>query len=47
MGHRFLGGKVEFSNPSDYEEVLLKEFVIADAAEKEKYDYRADQSIEN
>ena len=25
MGHRFLGGKVEFSNPSDYEDVLMKQ----------------------
>jgi glycyl-tRNA synthetase beta chain len=30
MGHRFLGGRVEFSNPSAYEEVMKKEFVIAD-----------------
>ena len=39
MGHRFLGGRVEFTNPSDYEEVLLKQFVIVDPAKKEKYDY--------
>lgn len=30
MGHRFLGGRVVFSNPSAYEEVMQKEFVIAD-----------------
>ncbi|MBB6445993.1 glycine--tRNA ligase subunit beta [Bacillus benzoevorans] len=35
MGHRFLGGRVEFTNPSDYEEVLLNAFVIADPQKRQ------------
>ena len=34
MGHRFLGGKVQFSDPSDYEEVLLEQFVIVDPVKR-------------
>ena len=32
----FLGGEYDLSNPSDYEEVLLEQFVIADPDKREK-----------
>lgn len=34
LGHRFLGKKVTFAKPSDYEEQLKKEFVIASPIER-------------
>lgn len=33
-GHRFLGGSVAISNPAEYEEALLSQFVVADAAKR-------------
>nr|WP_295969439.1 glycine--tRNA ligase subunit beta [uncultured Bacillus sp.] len=47
MGHRFLGGRVEFTNPADYEEVLLKEFVIADPEKREKMILEQIKELEN
>ncbi|WP_445506327.1 glycine--tRNA ligase subunit beta [Niallia sp. 03190] len=36
LGHRFLGEEITFERPSDYEEVLLGQFVMANAAERKK-----------
>lgn len=47
IGHRFLGGKVEISNPSDYEEVLLKEFVIVDPQKRKQIIIEQIQTLEN
>ncbi len=47
MGHRFLGGKVEFSNPSDYEEVILKQFVIVDPQKRKNMIIDQIKSLEN
>ncbi|MBC6307966.1 glycine--tRNA ligase subunit beta [Listeria sp. FSL L7-1582] len=33
-GHRFLGGSVTVTNPAEYEEALLSQFVVADAAKR-------------
>ncbi|AQY51182.1 glycyl-tRNA ligase subunit beta [Listeria weihenstephanensis FSL R9-0317] len=33
-GHRFLGGSVTITNPADYEETLLSQFVVADASKR-------------
>ncbi|MBA3925242.1 glycine--tRNA ligase subunit beta [Listeria rustica] len=33
-GHRFLGGSVTVANPAEYEEALLSQFVVADAAKR-------------
>ncbi|MFT8320353.1 MAG: glycine--tRNA ligase subunit beta [Bacillus sp. (in: firmicutes)] len=36
LGHRFLGGEITFEHPSDYEKILLSQFVVANAAERKK-----------
>jgi glycyl-tRNA synthetase beta chain len=33
-GHRFLGGEAEISNPEEYEETLLGQYVVADAQKR-------------
>lgn len=47
MGHRFLGGKVEFTQPSAYEEVLLNEFVIADPQKRKNMILEQIKALEN
>ncbi|WP_338470283.1 glycine--tRNA ligase subunit beta [Niallia sp. XMNu-256] len=34
LGHRFLGGKVEITNPSDYEEQMSAQYVIVDPVKR-------------
>ncbi|WP_428909161.1 glycine--tRNA ligase subunit beta [Niallia sp. Krafla_26] len=34
LGHRFLGGKFQITNPGDYEELLIKQYVIADPTKR-------------
>ncbi|WP_445490364.1 glycine--tRNA ligase subunit beta [Niallia sp. 03133] len=36
LGHRFLGGNITFEQPSDYEKVLLSQFVMANPIERKK-----------
>lgn len=36
MGHRFLGDKVEIPSPTEYETILLAQFVIADAKKRKE-----------
>lgn len=36
LGHRFLGEKIVIDNPSDYEQQLLGQYVIANSAERKK-----------
>ncbi|MDT2759720.1 glycine--tRNA ligase subunit beta [Enterococcus xiangfangensis] len=35
-GHRFLGNQIELANPSDYEDKLAEQFVIADAYKRQQ-----------
>src|SRR5690625_670743 len=45
-GHRFLGNEVEINNPLSYEEMLEKNYVIADPKKREKIILEQIQSIE-
>src|SRR5699024_5719637 len=45
-GHRFLGNEAEIHNPLTYEEVLEKNYVIADPKKREKRILEQIQSIE-
>ncbi|WP_174730188.1 glycine--tRNA ligase subunit beta [Mesobacillus harenae] len=35
-GHRFLGGKIELTNPDDYESQLLSQYVLADSERRKQ-----------
>lgn len=47
MGHRFLGGRVEFAQPADYEDVLLKEYVVVDPEKRKNMILEQIKNLEN